>query len=167
MLTSEKQVRKAFKELGLSLPHLHQRVCEWQRDKTSEERWGRRMKDAISTNVIAIWIFSPLQSFHQSLLLPLWADYQWWGNSRQSGIQSHTASLLFLCHCVHAGKHFWNTTPHPNNLWVYYKSAPEAIHIYKKFWLSKLSTITPMITKLLQSTVSLLGCVKLLETIWW
>lgn len=60
----------------------HQCGGEWQRDVTSEERWGRRCNVAFSTNVIAIWIFSPLWSFHHFLWLAPWADSRWWGEQQ-------------------------------------------------------------------------------------
>lgn len=85
-------------------------------------------------------------------------------NSRQSGIQSHTASfLVFMSPC--AWKHTFLKTQTPQKLMSRLQVCPWS-NAHTQEILFILIKHNPMITKPLQSTVSLLKHFKLL-VIWW
>lgn len=134
----------------------HQWVGEWQGDKTSEERWGRKDERCHSAQMLLQSESSPpLQSFTISCgcLREQTVDDE--GNSRQNGFQSHTAS--FHCSCVII-VNFWNVNLTTTNEQAIDLPPGWVTHINKTFHLPKLNTINPIITAINSFFV---------VTLWW
>lgn len=94
----------------------HQWVGEWHSDKTTEERWGRRMKDAIqhkcycNLNLFPALEFSPFPVAGSVSRLLMMEE-----TAGRVEFKVKLPPSLFLCHHVRATTHFWNAKPTTKN----------------------------------------------------